>query len=189
MTVVCFALMTVALTMALVESYFAVSAGVLFLGFGGSKWTVDYVQRYIGLCVNIGIKLLVIQLLIAVALTVTKQFLVSAAQVSQSVAPMLEASDILGSCIILTALVLGIPKLISTMIGGSPQMSGGDIVGATVGAGTAVGTVAGLAASGVAAGVAKLSGGTGGAIAAGGASAPSRRSAASATCWGRRRWR
>jgi TrbL/VirB6 plasmid conjugal transfer protein len=35
----------------------ALSVGFIFLGFGGSRWTAPYTERYIGLAVSIGIKI------------------------------------------------------------------------------------------------------------------------------------
>lgn len=46
--VVAFAILASQLLIALVESYIALSAGVIFLGFGGSRWTQDFVQKFIG---------------------------------------------------------------------------------------------------------------------------------------------
>ena len=40
--IVCFALIAAFMILALVESYVVISAGVLFMGFGGSRWTKDY---------------------------------------------------------------------------------------------------------------------------------------------------
>jgi type IV secretion system protein TrbL len=39
-----------------VESYLVVSVGFIFLGFGGSRWTAPYTERFIGLAVSIGSK-------------------------------------------------------------------------------------------------------------------------------------
>ncbi|MGH9440025.1 MAG: P-type conjugative transfer protein TrbL, partial [Terriglobia bacterium] len=49
----------------MVESYLVVSVGFLFLGFGGSRWTVPYTERYIGLAMSIGIKIVLLYCLIS----------------------------------------------------------------------------------------------------------------------------
>src|SRR5579883_439059 len=59
-----FLLITIQFVVALVESYIVVSAGFIFLGFGGSRWTAPYVERYIGLAVSVGTKIMVLYLLI-----------------------------------------------------------------------------------------------------------------------------
>ena len=48
--VVCFALDGSFLILALVESYVVISAGVLFMGFGGSRFTKDYALKDPDLC-------------------------------------------------------------------------------------------------------------------------------------------
>ncbi len=158
---ICFCMITVQLVVALVESYIVVSAGMIFLGFGGSKWTVEYVQRYVGLCMNVGIKLFVIYLLIGIAYSISGGWLAFVGALGSRASPMSDISNILGSSLVLAAICWQAPKLISTMIGGSPQFSGGDLVGATAGAGTAVGTAVGGMTMGVAA-LARMVGGGGG---------------------------
>src|SRR6266436_4601867 len=57
---------------ALVESYLVVGAGVVFLGFGGSRWTAAYVERYIAYAVSVGMKILVLYLLIGAGMTLSQ---------------------------------------------------------------------------------------------------------------------
>ena len=54
-----------------VESYIVVAAGVIFLGFGGSRWTTPYVERYIGLGVSTGIKIMLLYMLIGVGMSLS----------------------------------------------------------------------------------------------------------------------
>ena len=56
---------------AMVESYVVVAAGLIFLGFGGSRWTAPYVERYIGLGVAIGVKIMLIYLLIGAGMSLS----------------------------------------------------------------------------------------------------------------------
>ena len=60
----CFAIIAALLIVALVEFYIVVSAGVLFMGFGGSKWTKDFALKILVYVVSVGAKLFVMQLLI-----------------------------------------------------------------------------------------------------------------------------
>jgi type IV secretion system protein TrbL len=48
-TALAFIAITVQFVVAMVESYIIVAAGFIFVGFGGSRWTAPYVERYIGL--------------------------------------------------------------------------------------------------------------------------------------------
>ncbi len=149
-TFLAYVIITVQYVAALVESYIVIMAGFIFLGFGGSRWTTPYVERYVGLAVSVGIKLMVLYLLIGVGMQLSGSpgppptgWMGSAAQVSQSQQPAMSAFDIMGACVIFMALCWMSPKLISSVIGGSPAFSGGDLLsppiqvaagGATVGA-------------------------------------------------------
>ena len=53
----------------MVESYLVVSVGFIFLGFGGSRWTVPYTERYIGLAISIGIKIVLLYCLISAGMS------------------------------------------------------------------------------------------------------------------------
>src|SRR5262249_40867021 len=62
--VCCFAILAAWMILALVESYIVISAGVLFMGFGGSRWTKDIAITIIRYALSVGAKLFVIQLLV-----------------------------------------------------------------------------------------------------------------------------
>src|SRR5438132_5523607 len=47
---------------AMVESYLVIGAGVIFLGFGGSRWTAAYVERYVAYAVSVGVKIIALYL-------------------------------------------------------------------------------------------------------------------------------
>ena len=181
-TLLAYVLITIQFVAAMVESYIVIAAGFIFLGFGGSRWTVPYVERYIGLAVSIGVKLMVLYLLIGVGMNLSNGWLAAATQVANSQAPAMSAGDIAAACVIFMALCWMSPKLISGVIGGSPAFSGGDLlspqmavasVGAT-GAALAMGAagvgwrVAGGGAVGAAGAVSKWSGSMAGTGAKGG---------------------
>jgi hypothetical protein len=63
--VISYTLITINFIVTLVESYLVVSVGFIFLGFGGSRWTAPYTERYIGLAVSIGIKIVLLYCLIS----------------------------------------------------------------------------------------------------------------------------
>ena len=65
---------------AMVESYLVIGAGVIFLGFGGSRWTAAYVERYIAYAVSVGMKILVLYLLIGAGMTVSQGWIANCAQ-------------------------------------------------------------------------------------------------------------
>jgi type IV secretion system protein TrbL len=148
--VAAFALIAGQLIIALVEAFIIVGAGIFFLGFGGSRWTLPFAEKYIGYAMSIGIKLFMVYIVIAVGSSLSTQWIAEAALVGSNVSlyymVALEA-------VIYALLAWKIPEFASTLMNGTPQASLGGAIGTVAGlAGAAVG-VAG-AGIGVAAGAA-----------------------------------
>jgi type IV secretion system protein TrbL len=166
-------MITIQFLVAMVESYIVVAAGFIFLGFGGSRWTVPYAERYIGLAVSNGVKILVIYLLIAVGTNLGNAWVAEAQGASTSASPEMVAFDVMAAALMYMMLCWQIPKLFSAVLGGSPALSGGDFIAAgtslVVGAGAIASAAAGGA--GVLAGGARALGGVGTAASAGTGSA------------------
>ena len=155
-----------------VESYLVISVGFIFLGFGGSRWTVPYTERFIGLAVAIGVKILLLYCLISAGFQLGVGWMSEATSVGNAPYPAMSAFDVMGGAVIFMMCCWQIPKLFSAVLGGAPALTGGDLV--STGTAIVAGTVAAgsLAAAGVglAAGAA---GAAGGGAAAGGGSAGS----------------
>lgn len=153
-----------------VESYLVISVGFIFLGFGGSRWTVPYTERFIGLAVAIGVKILLLYCLISAGFQLGVGWMSEATSVGNAPYPAMTAFDVMGGAVIFMMCCWQIPKLFSAILGGAPALTGGDLV--STGTAIVAGTVAAgsLAAAGVglAAGAA---GAAGGGAAAGGGSA------------------
>jgi type IV secretion system protein TrbL len=176
--------LTVQLVVTLVESYLVVGAGFIFLGFGGSRWTAPYVERYISLAVSTGVKVMVLYLLLGAGLTLTNDWVVAARAIPGSAEPAVDALDIAASAVLLLMICWNVPKFTAAILGGTPAFTGGDAVGVVGGlaqgallAGTAVagGVALGakvLAAKGGAMSVSQAAGmgagGAGGAAGSGG---------------------
>lgn len=165
LTFLAFCFVSIQYVVALVESYIVIGAGFIFLGFGGSRWTASYVERYIGLAIAVGIKIMCLYLLIGAGMLLSNGWLVAATNISGMAQPALGALDILGSSLIFLAICWQAPKMISGVLGGSPSLTGGDLVstGATVALG---GAAAFATAAGGAAMLAKMAAGKLGAMAA-----------------------
>lgn len=179
--VISYAMITIQFLVAIVESYIVVAAGFVFLGFGGSRWTAPYAERYIGLAVSNGTKIMVIYLLIAVGTTLGNAWVKEAQSASTSSTPEMVALDVMAAALMYMMLCWQIPKLFSAVLGGSPALSGGDLVGA--GSSIVMGTaaVAAAAAGGTSliangirtlSGTAAAAGATGSTGSTGGAGAP-----------------
>ncbi|MCX6593170.1 MAG: P-type conjugative transfer protein TrbL [Acidobacteria bacterium] len=182
-TFLAFVVVCVHYVMALVESYVVVGAGFIFLGFGGSRWTAPYVERYIALAVAVGVKIMVLYLLVGAGMTISAGWVARATSLGTLANPIMSALDIVGGAIIFMALCWQAPKFTASLLGGSPAFSGGDVAAVGLaGAQTAfvvgslgAGAMKLLAARGAAAGAMSVSQaagmGAGGSSAAGGAGA------------------
>jgi type IV secretion system protein TrbL len=160
-----FVAVTVQFIVAMVESYIVISAGVIFLGFGGSRWTSTYVERYIGLAVSTGVKIMVLYLLIGLGMGLSGGWLDAAGKIVNDTNPAMGAFEIAGAGIIFAAVCWQAPKLFAAVMGGSPALTGGDLVGMAAG----VGFGALAAGAGIATGGAALAGsGAAGAASGGG---------------------
>lgn len=150
---VCFALITAYVVLALVESYVVISAGVLFMGFGGSRWTKDIAVTIIRYALSVGAKLFVMQLLVGLGEAMMRGW------VQQYDKLTLEPlCVVIGCAIVFAALVMTVPSMVQGLMNGTSVGSGSALIAAAgmVGGGAA-GAAIGLAGSGAAVtGAAKL---------------------------------
>ena len=123
---------------------------MIFLGFGGSRWTSDYANKYMAYIVSVGVKIFAMQLLIGIGQSfVLKFFETFQTNNSQSLV-------FVGVSIVLLLLVKTIPETLQGLIsgnsfGGSGQalLTGSSAaIGGSLGAG--LGTVASAAGGGMA---------------------------------------
>ena len=137
--VFCFALMAAAYIAALVESYVVISAGVLFMGFGGSRFTKDYALKILIYAVSVGAKLFIIQLLVGLA----QQLFM---QLNTNLSTNSNTTDIfmaIGTGLVFLMLVRTIPEIVQGLLNGVHVGGGAAVL--TGAAGTAAGTAAGAA--------------------------------------------
>ena len=169
--VISYTFITINFIVTLVESYLVVSVGFIFLGFGGSRWTAPYTERYIGLAVSIGIKILLLYCLISAGFGLSLGWIDEAQSIAASARPVMTAFDVMGGSLIFMMCCWQIPKLFAAVIGGSPALTGGDLVATAAVVGGAALAVGGAAVAGVSAlaGGGSAAAGTGSAASAGGA--------------------
>jgi type IV secretion system protein TrbL len=149
LVVLAFIAVTIQYIVAVVESYIVVAAGVIFLGFGGSRWTTPYVERYIGLGVSTGIKIMILYMLIGVGMSLSGGWLNEAEGIGTSPNPGMTGFDVMGAALIFMMLCWQIPKLFAAVLGGSPALSGGDLVATATGVLAGAATVASFGAGSV----------------------------------------
>ncbi len=175
--VISYTLIAINFIVTLVESYLVVSVGFIFLGFGGSRWTAPYTERYIGLAVSIGIKIVLLYCLISAGFGLSLGWLNEAQGIGTSTRPAMTAFDVMGGSLIFMMCCWQIPKLFAAVIGGAPALTGGDLVATAAVVGSAA-----LAAGGAAvAGVGALAGGGGAAAGTGSAASAGSGAGSSAT--------
>jgi type IV secretion system protein TrbL len=122
---------------AMVESYLVIGAGVIFLGFGGSRWTAAYVERYIAYAVSVGMKILVLYLLVGAGMTVSQGWIAVAQTAAASTDPARTGFDLAAAAVMFLCVCWMSPKISSAMLGGVASMSGGDLTGVGMGVGLA----------------------------------------------------
>ena len=140
LTLLAFCGITIQFVVAMVESYILVAAGFVFLGFGGSRWSAPYVERYIGLAISIGVKIMLLYLLIGTGMNLSVGWLSDAENIANAAKPATAAFSIMGGALIFLALCWQAPKLVAGVMGGSPALTGGDLISA--GTTTAAGALA-----------------------------------------------
>ena len=145
----------------LVESYFCISAGVLFLGFAGSRWTTTFAEKYISYCVSVGVKLFVTYLVIGAGQNISNNW---AAMITSNMVVADYLSIMIGALVYMF-LAWQIPALASSMLTGAVSMTLGSAMAT---AGTMVAGTLGAAGAAAAAGSGAVNG-VAGAVKAGAA--------------------
>ena len=141
--VVCTALIAAFLIVALVESYIVISAGVLFMGFGGSRWTKDFALKILIYAVSVGAKLFVLQLIAGIGQQI---FTDLASNFSANTSDILIS---IGAAVVMLALTWTIPDIVQSLINGTSTSRGDTLTGAGRSIAGAAGGVAGGAIGGV----------------------------------------
>jgi type IV secretion system protein TrbL len=145
------------------EAIIVMSAGYIFLGFGGSRWTSPYFERYISLAVSTGVRLMLIYLMLGVFKTISNNWIATMNGYTAD-QPITQIFPTLMSMLLFAFASWMIPKMAASIASGTLGTGAADLVGmgAEIGKAAALGaaTVAVVAATGGAGAVA------GGALAA-----------------------
>ncbi len=183
--IIAYAIVALTLLLAIIEAYIVTGAGLVMLGFLGSRWTSSWGEKYFGYAVSMGVKLMVTYLVVGLGQTIISSYVMStgALVIANALGYSGGASgaSFAGLCmaaLIFAGLAWNVPKLASSFLNGQPGMGMGDMVAPAAMAGAAVAGAASLATGGAAAAVAGLkqltsltSGAMGGGGGANGASA------------------
>jgi type IV secretion system protein TrbL len=141
--VVSFAIIAAQLLVALVESFVVIGAGILFVGFSGSRWTKFFTERYLSYLASVGVKLLVLYLIMGVGMSIAARWVPILERGGFSPIPFFY---VMGGSLVFLFLTWHIPSVASAMMVGAVHLSLADVYYPLMLAGRATGV--GMAAAG-----------------------------------------
>lgn len=136
--IVVFASIAALMIIALVKAYFVTSVGVVMMGFGGSRWTKDMAIGAFKAPLEIGVELLVLQIIVGIGEAQIKGY-AAALSASSDIETVLE---VMAAGIVYLAVGSAVPSYIASKLSGGGGGGGGANPVAT-----AAGQVAGAAAA------------------------------------------
>lgn len=148
----CFILIAIKVALITIGGKIILTAGIIMLGFSGSKWTIDFTRKYLTAAVTIGIQLLFITLIVGLGESLSQQW----KEIIANAPPdkWIEAYiSVLGAALLFMMIAWLLPDMGAQMLTGvfsmnfsqMPVIAGGAVAG--VATAKAVGS-AGLQASG-----------------------------------------
>jgi len=158
--VIAFAIIAAQLLVVLVESFIVIGAGILFLGFAGSRWTKFFTERYLSYLASVGVKLFVLYLIMGVGMGIAARWMPVLERGGFSPIPFFY---VMGGSLVFVFLTWHIPSVAGSMMAGAVSLSLSDAVypamlgSRAAGAGlVTAGAVGGAAVSGIRWGVDRL---------------------------------
>lgn len=126
-----FALIAAQMLLVKCESYIVLNAGIILLGFGGAEQTRSYATNFMRYSLGVAAKLFVMQLLISLGISFINELETASVE-------MHDLFIVIGASIVLLALTMSIPDIVSGIINGSHVSTGSAITSAasTVAMGT-----------------------------------------------------
>ena len=129
MIVIGMTILALQLMVALIEAFIVVGAGVVMMGFLGSRWTSAWGEKYFGYAVSIGVKLMAVQLITGLAFGITGPWVMQLYNDSNSgaIPSWTTLFDMGATSLLLGALAIMVPSIASSMMNGSPSLSLGNV--------------------------------------------------------------
>lgn len=151
------ALVGVNMLLLLITGWVLSYAGIILLGFGGSKWTSDIAIGYFKTVINVGLQLFTMVLIVGIGKSFIDQYY---NQMGDGVIQIKDMFVMLVSSLILLVLVNKVPQMIGSIVGGASMGGiGGYGAAAAMGAAAAAGSALATAGAAAAAGMAAAAGG------------------------------
>jgi type IV secretion system protein TrbL len=123
--VIAFAVIAAQLLVVLVESYIVIGAGILFLGFAGSRWTKFFTERYLSYVASVGVKLFVLYLIMGVGMGIAARWMPLLERGGFSPIPFFH---VMGDSLVFVFLTWHIPSVAGSMMAGAVSLSLSDAV-------------------------------------------------------------
>ncbi|MFI3246240.1 MAG: P-type conjugative transfer protein TrbL [Ferrimonas sp.] len=131
------AFISLQMTVLLIQYYVILYGGVVMLALGGSEWTRNYALGYFKLILGLGVKFLVMQLIVHLALGVLNPIIATDTISADAILLLVP------TLIITWGLIREIPQLAQSLVNGADQTTGNSVAGAVQMAAVAAGVVAG----------------------------------------------
>jgi type IV secretion system protein TrbL len=136
--VVAFAIIAAQLLVALVESFIVIGAGILLIGFSGSRWTKFFTERYLSYVASVGVKLFVLYLIMGVGVSIAARWVPVIERGAFSPIPFFY---VMGGSLVFLFLTWHIPSVAGSMMAGAVSLSLADALVPGAMATRATGTV------------------------------------------------
>jgi type IV secretion system protein TrbL len=186
LVVIAFAIIAIQFIVTMLESYLVIGAGAVMLGFSGSRWTMNFAEKYLSYAMSVGGKLIVVTMLVGFGQSFADGIIDHWTSLRQNTGNgAIKFGDYLaiaGGSLVFSAMSYMLPSLAGSMLNGvasmslantagaassatMPAVTGGARVGATAMSGTsaALTHAAGrLAPTGAISGITRAAGGGGG---------------------------
>jgi type IV secretion system protein TrbL len=98
-----------------VESFIVIGAGILFLGFAGSRWTKFFTERYLSYLASVGVKLFVLYLIMGVGMGIASRWIPILERGGFSPIPFFY---VMGGSLVFVFLTWHIPSVAGSMMAG-----------------------------------------------------------------------
>lgn len=156
--IIAFAILAMQFLVTMLESYIVIGAGALMLGFSGSRWTMNFAEKYLGYAMSVGAKLITVTVLVgfgdSFATGVVDHWEGMRNTTGSGQVAFSDYLSIAGGSLIFAAMSYMLPGLAGSMLNGVASMSlvntAGAASSATMPAVTNTARAGGLAAAGAA---------------------------------------
>ncbi len=129
--IITFSLIAAQMMMVKCESFIVLNAGAILLGLGGAQVTREYAINFLRYALSVALKLFVMQLLVSLSITFIDKF------IGLNAKSVEEIFVVLGASVIILALTMSIPDIVSGIVNGSHVSTGNAMASAVTAISTA----------------------------------------------------